>query len=152
MLDEVILTTEVAIGALFLAIAIFLAVTLVRRRLIAGSTVPSLCALRLADSRWRSGLLKLTAQTLEWYPLFGLFPRPRFVWLRRSLELAEAATSDTAEARGALVGVASPVRVAVVADDPRAPAVFELALASGAYTALRAWLEAAPPTDRRFET
>ena len=74
--DEVLLTSEIVLGTLILLLAVFLVVTLIRRRLIAGSGVVTLCALRGRDTRWRSGLLKMTAEHLQWYPLFGITPRP----------------------------------------------------------------------------
>ncbi len=152
MLDGILLTSELLAGALLLAAVVFAIVTLVRRRLIAGTTAPILCVLRVPGARWHSGLLTLTAQTLEWYPLFGLLPRPRHVWRRRSLEVADSVVADQSAGRGTLLGITSTVQVSFTADDPSAPAVFEIELASGAYTAVRAWLEAAPPVDQRFDS
>lgn len=148
-MDEVILTTEIIVAVAFVLVAVFLIVTLVRRRLIAGHAVPSLCALRLEGRRWRSGLLKQTPETLEWYRLFGIMPRPGYVWRRGSLDVTEAERTDP-NAVSRAIGVAVPVQATFLADDPTAPERFELVMATGAYTALRAWLEAAPPTADRY--
>lgn len=148
-MDEVILTTEIIVGVLFLLVVAFLIVTLVRRRLIAANAVPSLCALRLEGHRWRSGLLKQTPESLEWYRLFGVMPRAGHVWRRGAVDVAEVGRAEpTAVSRA--IGIAAPVQATMVADDPRAPQRFDLLMGAGAYTALRAWLEAAPPTDHRY--
>lgn len=150
-MNDVLLATEVVGGVLIIAIVAFLALTLIRRRLIAGSTVPMQCALRLVSGRWRSGLLKLTHHNLEWYPLFGFTWRPRYVWPRYGLEPGETGPPDGAERRSALIGITAPLRVSLSADAGRGPAVFDLTLSAASYTALRAWLEAASPPDRRFD-
>lgn len=149
--DEVLLTSEIVLGTLILLLAVFLVVTLIRRRLIAGSGVVTLCALRGRDTRWRSGLLRMTAEHLQWYPLFGITPCPRHVWERADIEVEGSGTAESADARSAVVGMAAPVQVSFSTDGGRRASRFQLVLSSGAYTALRAWLEAAPPTDRRFE-
>lgn len=149
-MSGMLLTTEI-VGAFLLLAVILLAITVARRRLIAGSTVPMQCALRLLEGRWRSGLLKLTHDSLEWYPLFGLLARPKYVWPRYGLEPGETGAPDGAERRSALIGITAPLRVSFRADGERGPAVFDLTLSSASYTALRAWLEAAAPPDRRFE-
>lgn len=148
-MDEVILTTEIIVGVAFLLAAVFLVVTLVRRRLIAANSVPSLCALRLEGHRWRSGLLKQTPETLEWYRLFGVTPRPGHVWRRGSLEVTEVGQTNPSTVSRA-IGIAAPIQATFVTDDSSAPGRFDLVMATGAYTALRAWLEAAPPTDDRY--
>ena len=150
-MDGLLLTTEIIGGVLIVGILVFLLLTLVRRRFIAGGTVPVQCALRLVQGRWRSGLLKLTHENLEWYPLFGLTWRPRYVWPRYGLEPGETGPPDGAERRSALIGIMQPLRVSFQADSGRGPGVFDLTLSAAAYTALRAWLEAASPPDRRFE-
>ena len=148
-MDEVILTTEIVLGVVFLLIAAFLIITLVRRRLIAGGSSPSLCTVRIEGERWSGGLLKQTPRTLEWYPLFGLMPRPRHVWRRGSLDVEDAKQADAHPASRA-IGIVAPIHATFVVDDPGSARTFEVMLPSGAYTALRAWLEAAPPMDDHY--
>lgn len=153
-MGTVILTGEIIVGVLLGLAALFLVVTLVRRRLIAGDAVPMLCALRLPGGRWRAGLLKITPSELKWFPLFGVTARAHYMWRRGALEVGETAPAEASEAPGAFVGVTGPLRIDfTVAPAPSVePAAFQLGLSADGYTALRAWLEAGPPMDWRVET
>lgn len=152
-MGTVILTAEVVIGVFLGLVALFLVVTLLRRRLIAGDAVPMLCALRLPGGRWRAGLLKITPSELKWLPLFGVTARAHHIWRRGALDVGETAPVETSEAPGAFVGVTGPLRIDVSVTPPPTVghAAFQLGLSADAYTALRAWLEAGPPMDWRVE-
>lgn len=147
-------TSEVIFVGIVGLIVLFLVVTLVRRRLIAGHAVPVLCALRLPGSRWHAGLLKVTSSSLMWFPLFGVTARARHVWLRGALDVAgETRPVEASETIGAFVGVSRPLRVHfTVAPRPTVDGrTFQLVMSPDNYTAVRAWLEAGPPMDWRVE-
>lgn len=153
-MGTVILTGEVIIGVIVGLAVLFLVVTLIRRRLIAGDAVPMVCALRLPGGRWRAGLLKITPSALQWFPLFGVTTRAHQVWHRGALEVGETTPIETTESSGAFVGMVRPLRVDfTVSPTPTAQAdSFQLGLSADGYTAVRAWLEAGPPMDWRVET
>ena len=148
-MGTVILTGEVIVGL----VALFLVVTLIRRRLIAGDAVPMLCALLLPGDRWHAGLLKITPSELQWFPLFGITARARHTWRRGALEVGATAPVEESDSPDAFVGVIGALRVDFTVDPPTAEAAtFSLGLSPDGYTALRAWLEAGPPLDWRVET
>lgn len=153
-MGTVILTGEIFVGVLVGLIALFLAVTLIRRRLIAGDGVPMLCALRLPGHRWRAGLLKITPSSLQWFPLFGVTTRAHHEWRRGALDVGETAPVEPTDSPGAFVGVTRPLRIDFTASaQPTGEAsAFQLGLSPDGYTAVRAWLEAGPPMDWRVET
>ncbi len=146
-----VLVVEMVLGVALVLVVVFVALTTLRRRLIASDTALSLCAVRVVPSpRWRTGMLQLTSTALEWYPILGLTARAGHRWPRVALEVssAEAPGEDVPLS---LVGVGSIRRVRFFSRADGDAAHIEVLLDVDVYTSLRAWIEAAPPTDWRTE-
>ncbi len=134
-----LISVEIVVGVLVGVVCVALAGVFIRRRIIAGGKLLTLCGLRRAEGgRWRLGLARFGSTQLEWFTLMGLTLRPRHTWDRVGLDLDAPATLD------------GPDRIDLL---PEAVGVrcyygkveFDLAVQPPAYTALRSWLEAAPP-------
>lgn len=137
---QLLLSSELLIGACVLTVALFLAWTFARRRIIARGKPLTLCAMRNdAQSSWRYGLSRYGSSQVEWFPLGGLRVRPARRWDRTRLEIGAPRRLDPREKPTALIHQAVGVGCAHDGDQ------FELAMAPGPYTALRSWLEASPP-------
>lgn len=132
---------EVSEGILILAcvLVLFLLIWLwVRRRLLASRYSLSIGAVRTPGSPlWRLGLLRLGSSGLEWFSLVGITTRPRYRWERRGLDVS------TPQGEVDIPGLHGAVEVHLHHDDGARLA--DLALDVGVYTALRSWLESAPP-------
>lgn len=139
MLRDVLLSAEVLVGAVVLLLILFLAGTFLRRRAIGRGKPLVLCAVRLpGESRWRVGMARYGSARLDWFRLGGVTVRARAQWNRSQLEL------------GSPHALQGKDRIGLVPDAVGVPchyhgSSFELALAPGAYTALRAWVESSPP-------
>jgi uncharacterized protein DUF2550 len=145
---DVLTTSELVIGTCASALLLFLLLVFVRRRLIARSGDVFVAALREhAHEPWRMGLLRLSSDTLDWFTLIGLTPRPYARWVRGSLDLGHVvALADEAVDRQIISGA---LRVTFEGDEvTRGHGRAELAIAPAPYTAVRAWAEAAPPLDQ----
>ncbi|WP_168583479.1 DUF2550 family protein [Gephyromycinifex aptenodytis] len=141
---------EIAAGLLAVlaltALVTFVAVTFTRRRLIAHGADVVVCGLRPdSASRWRIGLLRLSSDSLQWYPMLGLTPKTSQTWVRRSIDLG---TPQPLEPDTTLSAVIDKVlRVPVRGTTPEGEDVpAELGLSPAPYTTLRAWVEACPPS------
>ena len=85
---QLLLSSELLIGACVLTVALFLAWTFARRRIIARGKPLTLCAMRNdAQSSWRYGLSRYGSSQVEWFPLGGLRVRPARRWDRTRLEI-----------------------------------------------------------------
>ncbi len=134
-----LLSAEVLFGVLAALAIIALLVVFIRRRVIAGGTALTLCGLRSSEStRWRLGLLRLGTTRLEWFPLLGVTFRARHEWERHSLDL-DAPIMLVGGDRIDLLPDAVGVHCYYGGRE------FDLGLQTPHYTALRSWLEAAPP-------
>ncbi|HYO85953.1 MAG TPA: DUF2550 family protein [Dermatophilaceae bacterium] len=143
-----LLTAEFVVGACLLILLAFLAVTFVRRRTIIRSGDVTLCGMRTEPgARWRLGLLRLSAETLDWFTLFGLTPRAHSRWMRTTLELGLGAHMSQADVQHPLLGPAVSVPFSAV-EEALGPVSAELAIPMDRYTAVRSWVEAAPPGTR----
>lgn len=137
-----LVSVEVLVGVLVLLVAVALTVVFVRRRSIARGQVLTLCGLRRPGAtRWRLGLLRLGTTRLEWFPLIGITLRSAHDWERLALDV-DAPTELEGADRLDLLPDAVGVRCYYGAVE------FDLALQPPHYTALRSWLEAAPPGSR----
>jgi hypothetical protein len=152
---QVLFTAEVVAGICLLAVLSFLLLTYLRRRTLSRDGEVIVCSLRgMGVDRWRPGLLRRTDVCLEWYPMFGLTTRPSYRWGRLSVRLGNLAPSDRpndAETDMANAGLFSGQPVLVPVEVRGADGQLrtgELALAPAPYTAVRAWVEAAPPGAR----
>ncbi|MDQ2755986.1 MAG: DUF2550 domain-containing protein [Actinomycetota bacterium] len=137
-----LLSIEVLVGALVVLVCVALAGVFVRRRVLAKDSILTLCGMRRrSSSRWRLGLLRLGSTQLEWFPLLGVTTRPVDGWERNRVDLDAPVLLEGHDRLDLLpdaVGVQSHV----------GEVTFELALLPEHYTALRSWLEAAPPGSR----
>ena len=139
-MPDLLLTSELLVGgALFIVMAVLGAV-FTRRRLIAHGKPLTVCALREpGDPRWRFGLARYSTTGLEWFTLAGLSLRPARQWDRGLLDIGAGQRLEPGERPEILITAA--MRVECRYRQSR----FEIALAQAPYTALRSWLEAAPP-------
>lgn len=145
-----LLAAEAAVLAIFLVVVALLVTVFWRRRLIMRTGDVSPCAVRPGpDTPWRSGLLRLGPDSLDWFPLVGLTPRPHCRWSRVSIELG----IGTVDAPGVFTHpfLGEAVTVPFQADErSRGRIGAELAIPADRYTAMRAWAEAAPPSARPY--
>lgn len=137
-MTDLLFTVEVAVG-IALAVLLTWALTVAgRRRAIGRGSLLTLCAYAPDGSRsWRRGLIRFGAHGVEWFPMTGFSLRPRHHWGRRELELGSAVPLPD--------GAGLDLHDAVSVSCRHGDAVFHLALGHAAYTALRSWVEAAPP-------
>jgi len=137
---EVLLTGELLVGGALFVIGAVLGAVFTRRRLIARGHPLTVCALREpGDRRWRFGLARYGPTGLEWFTLAGLSLRPARQWERTLLDIGAGHPLAPGERPEILIPAA------MKADCLYRQARFEIALARAPYTALRSWLEAAPP-------
>ena len=136
------MSEAVRVGGILLGLLLLIAIALIafiwlRRHRIAGSAPILLCAFRTpADQPWRLGLLHFGDRTIDWFPMVSLSTKPAVSWGRDAVEMG----SPTVAAEP-IPGFAeaSMVRGYSAGTD------FDLAMAPSGLTAIRAWLESAPP-------
>lgn len=137
-----LLSVEVVVGALVVLVALLVVGMVLRRRALARSRILTLCGLRCAGApRFRMGLLRLGQDQLEWFPLLGVTLRPADGWARTEVDVETTRDLPKAERPDLL-----PDAVGVTCHTGHGD--FELALLPAHYTALRSWLESAPPGSR----
>lgn len=95
---------------------------------------------RLAGRGWVLGLGRYDADSLEWFRIFSLWPRPKRRWRRSSLRFVSQRVSSGPESFSLYAG-----HVIVLCATPGGQV--ELAMSPAALTGLQSWLEAAPPSD-----
>ncbi len=132
-----LISAEIVVGTLLLLALATLSFIYFRRRALSKDSPLMLCALRTdAHGHWRLGLLRFGGSSLKWFTLIGPSMRPKRTWQRPHLDL-----ESPQPAREVIAGLPDAVTVECHhgGDD------FELALAPSSYTAMRSWLESAPP-------
>lgn len=139
-MSGVLISAEVLVGALLL-LGVFVAVTLLRRRLIAQDAELALCTLVVGTSRPRVGMMRMTVDTLEWYRLFGVTPRPDHRWARWGLDIGTPRPVDEDASPHGMTSSSVQVPVEVAGE----PTPLAIVMTIGSYTAFRAWAEAGPP-------
>jgi hypothetical protein len=132
-----------AAGVAFVAVLIYGIALIVRRRLLArhGGTFELSHRARTdkVGRGWVLGLGRYTAETLEWFRIFSLSPRPKRVWDRRDLEYTGRRDPGGVEQ---LSLYPDHVVIRCTSRDGE----IELALSQEALMGFQAWLEAAPPS------
>ncbi|GAB47009.1 DUF2550 family protein [Mobilicoccus pelagius] len=133
-----------ALGAVAVIVSVYL-----RRRLISHDSDVVVCGFRPGRSgRWRPSLLRMSATSLQVFPLFGWSLRASYTWGRRSLDLGDVTTLEDdssfanafdTQGRGRKVAAAGVT-------ESGTPMEFDLAVGPLPYTALRYWVESSPPT------
>ena len=132
-----LVTAEVVAGVLVLLAVSTLAFIFIRRRMLSSGRPLMLAAVRRdGGNGYRLGLLRFGGGRLQWFTLIGPSMRPSREWERVRLEL---------DAPGSPHEVIAGLPDAVEVTCHYGPDTFELALAPTAYTAIRSWLESAPP-------
>jgi hypothetical protein len=87
---------------------------------------------------WVLGLGRYSGETLEWFRLFSVSPRPREAWPRESLTY-----DGRREPLGAEQASLYPDHLVIRCQAPGGEV--ELAMSAGSLTGFQAWLEARPP-------
>ena len=132
-----LVTAEIVAGTLVLLAVSTLAFIFIRRRLLASASPLMLCGQRAhGSSSYRLGLLRIAGPRLEWFSLVGPSMRPRRTWDRVALDL-EAPSAPHEVMAGLPEGVEVTCHYGTD--------TFQLAVSPAAYTAVRSWLESAPP-------
>lgn len=113
-----------------------------RHRLLAGRRGTVDCGARRrargAGGGWALGLLRYRGDTLEWWRVISLSPRPALLLERDELSVVRRRPATAAEHLASTAGGCVIVL-------RHAGSALELALASTAATGVLAWLESAPP-------
>lgn len=130
------------IGACLLLVLIYGIALIVRRKILsrAGGTFELSFRAREAHPGrgWLLGIGRYTGDTLEWFRIFSLSPRPKRVWERDHLAFAGRRQPEGAEEMSLYAG---HVVVACTYRDDHV----ELAMSEASLTGFQAWLEAGPP-------
>jgi hypothetical protein len=87
---------------------------------------------------WLLGLGRYAGDTLEWFRIFSLSPRPKRVWLRSTLTYADRREPERMEQMSLYPG-----HVIIRCETPSE--VVELALDPSSLMGFQSWLEGAPP-------
>ena len=129
-------------GALLLLCVLYGAGLIVRRRLLSrhGGTFELSHRYRTdrPERGWMLGLGRYSGETLEWFRVFSLSPRPKRTWSREEL------TYDGRRAPlGAEQATLYPDHLVIECQSPRGQV--ELAMSVSSLTGFQAWLEARPP-------
>jgi len=129
-------------GALLLLCVLYGAGLIVRRRLLSrnGGTfeLSHRDPRRPAERGWMLGLGRYSGETLEWFRVFTLSPRPKRSWRRDELRY-DGRRAPAGTERASLY----PDHLVICCQSPDGPV--ELAMSTSSLTGFQAWLEAKPP-------
>jgi hypothetical protein len=136
---DLIFVIEIVVGLIVAVVGGYLLAVTLRRRAISRGKLLAMCAYAREGAHvWRNGFIRFGEGDVEWYPMRSVSVRPRHVWSRRSLDLGSPRPVDPRER---LDLIDNAVWVPCHDGERR----FQLAMARSAYTALRSFVEAAPP-------
>ena len=131
-----------AAGGLLVLVLLYGVALIARRRMLSrhGGTFEVSYRVRpeRAGRGWLLGLGRYSGETLEWFRIFSLSPRPKRVWGRD--ELTYAGRRDPA---GAEQMSLYPDHQVIHCQTPNGEV--ELAMSPGSLTGFQSWLEARPP-------
>lgn len=88
---------------------------------------------------WLLGLGRYSGDSLEWFRIFSLSPRPRMTWSRQQMTYSGRRDLVGAEEMSLYAG-----HVVVCCSTP-AGGPFEIAMSEASLTGFQAWIEAGPP-------
>ncbi len=129
-------------GALLLLCVLYGAGLIVRRRLLSrhGGTFELSHRRRMdrPERGWVLGLGRYSGETLEWFRVFSLSPRPKRTWSREELEY-----DGRREPLGAEHASLYPDHLVIRCQSPEG--LVELAMSVSSLTGFQSWLEAMPP-------
>jgi len=132
-----------AAGVVLAAVLLYGLSLVLRRRFLArhGGTFELSHRVRTDKSGrgWVLGLGRYTADSLEWWRIFSLAPRPKRVWRRGDLVYTRRRDAGGVEQLSLY-----PDHVVILCSSPDGDV--ELALSQDALMGFQAWLEAAPPS------
>lgn len=138
-MTDLLFSLEVAVGLVVAVAGGYLLAIFLRRRAISRGNLLTLGAYRREGAtRWRQGFIRFGESELQWFPLGGVSVHPRHRWPRRGLDLGTPVSSGAGPA-------SSSIPDAVCVPCAHELVRFDLTMAPAAYTALRSWVEAAPP-------
>ncbi|GAA1930720.1 DUF2550 domain-containing protein [Nocardioides lentus] len=131
-----------ALGAVLLLVLLYGVALVVRRRWIARDGGTFELSHRVRSDRegrgWVLGLGRYSGETLEWFRIFSLSPRPRRTFARETLSLGARRDPRAAELAALYAD-----HVVVCCRTPQGEV--ELAMNPSSVTGFQAWLEAGPP-------
>ncbi|MBB6629214.1 DUF2550 domain-containing protein [Nocardioides sp. KIGAM211] len=129
-------------GALLLLVLLYGVALIVRRRVLSRNGGTFELSYRVRPERagrgWLLGLGRYSGETLEWFRIFSLSPRPKRSWPR-----ARLAYGDRREPEGVEQMSLYPDHVVVCCMTPDGEV--ELAMGPSSLMGFQAWLEAGPP-------
>lgn len=130
------------VGALLVLALLYGVALIVRRRLLSRHGGTFELSYRVRSTRagrgWLLGLGRYSGETLEWFRIFSLSPRPKATWQRWGLSY-----DGRREAAGAEEMSLYPDHVVIVCLTPAGE--IELAMGQASLTGFQSWLEAGPP-------
>lgn len=138
---DLVVALDILAGLVLLGLGALLGVA-VRRWVLQRSGGTFDCSLRdssaPAGKGWTLGLARYATDTVEWYRVFSLSPRPRRVVCRPGMTVLSRRQPAGPEVFTLLIGP-------VIVECDSGGRVLELAMSEGALTGFLSWLEAAPP-------
>ena len=130
------------VGLVLLLALLYGICLIVRRRLLArhGGTFELSCRLRTEHPGrgWLLGIGRYSGQSLEWFRIFSLSPRPKRVWARDLLDYSGRRAPAGAEEMSLYDGH-------VVASCHYDGRPLEIAMSEASLTGFQSWLESGPP-------
>ncbi|CUR55994.1 conserved hypothetical protein [metagenome] len=90
---------------------------------------------------WLLGIGRYSGESLEWFRIFSLSPRPKRVWLRFDLEYAGRRSPTQGEQVSLFAG-------STIVTCSTAAGEVELAMSESSLMGFQSWLEAMPPGSR----
>ena len=131
-----------AAGAILALVLLYGLALVVRRRLLSrhGGTFELSCRVRSerAGRGWLLGLGRYSGESLEWFRIFSLSPRPKATWARSDLAYDGRRAPEGAEEM-------SLYPDHLVIELTSRDGDLELAMSPASLTGFQAWLEARPP-------
>lgn len=138
-MPDLIFSVEVVVGIVVAVVVGYFLAVILRRRAISRGRLLAMCAYaREGTQGWRNGFIRFGEGDVEWYPMGGISVRPRHAWSRRSLDLGTPVPVGRDEGLDFIDD-----GVSVLCHD--GTGAFRLGMARSAYTALRSFVESAPP-------
>lgn len=134
-----------SVGIILLLVVVYGVALVVRRRVLARDGGTFELSYRARSARtgrgWVLGLGRYSGDTLEWFRIFSLSPRPRHAWTRTSLAYTGRRDAHGAEQMSLYVDH-------VIVEVDCAEGDLELAMSPRSLMGFQSWLEAAPPGPR----
>ena len=130
------------VGVILLLVLLYGIALIVRRRMLARHGGTFELSYRLDAEHtgrgWLLGIGRYSGQSLEWFRIFSLSPRPKRVWARDHLSYSGRRSPQGAEELSLYGGH-------VVASCHYLDQPLEIAMSEASLTGFQSWLEAGPP-------